>query len=64
MPEIEVVKSKDGTKVEQKRHWSDKEVKEIQKSQGYTWRSNRTRLRVIAVTEKFRDNYDSIFRKK
>ncbi len=45
------------------RRWEDKEMKEIHKSKGYNWRSNRTRLRVIPVTEDFRDNFDDIFRK-
>ena len=63
--ETKITKDVDGkgnTKEETVRHWSDKEVKEMHKANGKTWRSNRDKLRVIPVTEDFRNNYDSIFR--
>ena len=58
-------KNQDGvvTGHESKRHWQDKEMKEIHHANGKTWRSNRDKLRVIPVSDSFRDNYDDIFRK-
>lgn len=68
MPELEhkSYKNKDGVHARDEtiRTWSDKEVKEIHRAKGYDWRSNRTKLRVISVTNDFRDNYDDIFRRK
>ena len=46
------------------RHWTDSEVRDKHRSHGYDWRSNRTNLRVIAVTDSYRHNYDAIFRTK
>jgi hypothetical protein len=42
------------------RHWTDKEVKELHKSKGYSWRSNRLKLRVLSVTDEYRKRYDDI----
>lgn len=58
---MELETKKTPERQEKIRHWSDKEVKELHKQAGYNWRSNRTRLRVIAVTEKYRQEYEGIF---
>lgn len=60
--ELEVKKSHG--REETVRNWSDKDIKQMHRERGYDWRSNRTKLRVLKVTDQFRDNYDSIFRKK
>lgn len=57
--EVETKKSKG--KEEVVRHWSDKDMKEIHKHAGKTWRSNKHKHTVIVKSKAFYDNYDSIF---
>ena len=64
--EKKITKNKEGIteKVESIRHWKDTEVKEAHKSQGKSWRSNNSKLRVLpATTSEYRNNYDNIFKK-
>lgn len=58
---MEIEEKKSRGKVEKIRHWKDAEIKEFHKANGKTWRSNKTKLTVIPVTQTFRDNYSSIF---
>ena len=57
--EIEVKNTKG--KTETVRHWSNKDMKELHKANGYAWRSHRTKLRVLPITDEYRDNYADIF---
>jgi hypothetical protein len=61
--ETKITKDVDGkanAKEETIRHWSDKEMKEIHKANGKTWRSNRQNLKVRPLGKKFREGYDLI----
>lgn len=57
--EVETKKSKG--KEEVVRHWSDKDMKEIHKHAGKTWRSNKHKHVVIPVSKAYLENYSSIF---
>ena len=60
---MEVELKKTHGREEHIRHHTDRDIRELHRSKGFEWRSNRTKLRVIAVTDTFRNQYDNIFRK-
>jgi hypothetical protein len=62
---METEEIKSHGKEETVRHWDDKEVKDIHKRQGKSWRSNNDKHEtLLPVSNVYRANYDSIFRKK
>jgi hypothetical protein len=62
---MELERKEQHGKVEMVRHWQDKEIKELHKSRGHSWRSVHDHLETLApATDAYRKGYEEIFHHK
>lgn len=60
--ETKITKDVDGNNAKEEtiRHWTDKDMKEIHKSNGKTWRNNKTDFKFRPISKAFRTGYSEI----